>query len=246
MVAAPASARTPVLQLPDLRQELPAELMLTTADGHMRLGFRSATDNIGLGPLIIEGNRPNLRRNWMSATQIIDVDNGPRVRRDGDGSLSYVRLATHQHWHLADFMRYELRRESDHEFVRPGMKTGFCLGDRVNLDIFTRMPNEPEAAVYTGQCGLKNPALTTIREGISVGHADYYAPSLEGQWMDITTVPDGRYWLVHRADAANQIFELDESNNAASLLLDIQRVPVEGGKQFQVRVLRACPTSAYC
>lgn len=247
-LAAPAAAKPDgVLQLPDLRQEVPAELTLSQADGVMRLGFRSATDNIGLGPLIIDGHRSDPSANVMRATQVIDVDDGTQIRHHGVGSLSYVRLRTHQHWHLADFMRYELRRASDHVMVRPSMKTGFCLGDRFNLDIFTQMPNEPTAAVFTGQCGLRQPGLMDIREGISVGHADYYAANLEGQWMDITTLPQGRYWLIHRADPENEIFETNEDNNVASLLLDLRRVPQPDGTiRFMVRVVRACAHSAYC
>src|SRR5689334_19499127 len=50
-------------QLPDLDQETPSELEIrvdvTEARPSYRLGFRSAVRNIGAGPLIVTGSRPD-------------------------------------------------------------------------------------------------------------------------------------------------------------------------------------------
>jgi hypothetical protein len=245
-------ARTPKLLLPDLKQEAPTELELTAAKGphgdrRIRLGFRSATENIGLGPLEIAGHRPDRATPLMQATQLIRLSNGSTLEHAGAGSLRYIRLGDHQHWHLDDFMRYELRRASDNRSMRPSLKTGFCLGDRFNLDIFSRLPNEPPHAIFTSECGFHHPRQLNIREGISVGHADYYAATIEGQYMDFTTLPRGKYWLIHRADPENRLLESDESNNAASLLLGVQHIrTADGSRILRVTVLRTCPDSARC
>ena len=44
------------------------------------------------------------------------------------------------------------------------------------------------------------PGARTIREGISPGFGDDYVPQREGQSIDVTGLPPGRYVLVHRAN----------------------------------------------
>lgn len=242
-----AHADTPRLLLPDLRQEIPTEITLSSVGGQTRLGFRSATDNVGAGPVIVEGRRRSRRAPFMTATQVIRLSDGSTLSRPRAGRLQFIRLHDHRHWHLADFMRYELRRARDFKMMRPGLKTGFCVGDRMNLDIFSLMPGEPDHAIYTSECGLHRPGLLNVHEGLSVGHADYYAANLEGQYMDITKLRSGRYWLVHRANPEHLLRESDLTNNAASLLLDIQHQFLANGHQrVSVTVLRACPDSARC
>lgn len=241
------SSASSLMLLPDLKQQPPSELTLSKKGGQVRLGFRSATENLGLGPLMINGRRADRRDTRMLATQVIRTTDGETVQRSPVGTLSYIRLNDHRHWHLADFMRYELRRARDFKRVRPGLKTGFCLGDRVNVDIFTRMPNEPDHAVYRSECGFHRPRILRVREGISVGNLDYYAANLEGQYMDITKLRAGRYWLVHRANPEHLILESDDTNNAASLLLSVERVPISRGRtRILVKTLRQCPDSARC
>ena len=149
MLVVPARAGGPQMRLPDLRQQLPAGLTVTVGDGRAQFGFRAATENVGAAPLHIRGRRASRRAKFMTATQLIQMSDGSTLRRPRAGRLRFVRSGDHQHWHLEDFMRYELRRESDREFVRPSLKTGFCLGDRENVDPLTVTPGEPASAVYT-------------------------------------------------------------------------------------------------
>ena len=100
------------VQLPDLDQELPWDLQVTsrgpsTAREH-RLGFASAVSNIGDGPLIISGRR-ELSADTMTADQLIERSGAPMAVVEGVGRLRYVQSRDHEHWHLLDFERYELR-----------------------------------------------------------------------------------------------------------------------------------------
>jgi len=77
-----------------------------------------------------------------------------------------------------------------------------------------------------------------VREGISPGFGDDYVPEKEGQSIDVTRVPSGRYVLVHRANPERVLRERSYRNNAASVLLRLD------GRT--ARVLKTCSDSARC
>jgi hypothetical protein len=100
------------------------------------------------------------------------------------GSPLFVYSPCHKHYHFNGYALYELFKSDPRTTNSPalvsGRKQAFCLED------FERDPLSPSAgpAVYT--CG---------NQGISVGWADTYASYLDGQWLDITGVAPGTYWL---------------------------------------------------
>jgi hypothetical protein len=227
--------------LPDLDQETPTGLVLTKARGGWRLGFDSAVRNIGDGPLIIDGERPTAGVQAMSAEQVVVHDGSPRTVVPGVGELRYVRSPDHRHWHLLGFDRYELRRADSGETVVADRKSGFCLGDR--YPVRTRVvPAKPLQPRYRSRCGLDQPGMFSIREGISPGYGDNYAANLEGQYLPLDGVPAGRYLLVHRVNADRLIRESSYGNNASSLLLSLR---LRDGEP-RMRILRACPDTAHC
>jgi hypothetical protein len=229
-------------RLPDLDQAPPSKLSITRAEDGYRLGFRSAVSNVGDGPLAIVGHRAGVEVTTMTADQLIERQGVPQSVVEGVGTLRFVVSPNHRHWHLLRFERYELRRPG-----HPGpaavrdRKTGFCLGDRYPV-LSRSLPAAPAAPVYTTRCGLRRPQLTGIAEGISVGYGDDYPAHLEGQYLPLDGLEDGRYVLVHRVNADRRLRELDYRNNAASVLIQLRRrrsVP-------QIRILRRCPGSARC
>ena len=62
-------------------------------------------------------------------------------------------------------------------------------------------------------------------EGLSPGWADDYKPNLEGQFLDVTSVPAGRYLLVHRTNVDGRLRESRRGNDAASVLLSLRASP---------------------
>jgi hypothetical protein len=239
----PASAGR--AHLPDLVQELPSDLEITVTGPASRpvyrLGFRSAVSNVGRGPLVISGRRASADAATMTADQVIDRAGAPRQVVRDVGRLRYVVSPDHRHWHLLGFDRYQLRPAGQPTATVSDRKTGFCLGDRYPV-LGRRLGAPVHKPVYTSRCGLGQPGLMSVDEGISVGYGDDYAATLEGQYLRLTGLSSGRYVLVHHVNADRRLRELHYSNNAGSLLLQLRWRK----HQPWVRVLRSCPDSAKC
>lgn len=91
--------------LPDFDQRAPSGLVLSRSDEGWRLGFSSAVDNVGLGPVHIRGARTG-RSTPMIASQVVHLSDGstriyPRV-----GAVRYTVAPPHLHWHLMRFDRF--------------------------------------------------------------------------------------------------------------------------------------------
>jgi glucose/arabinose dehydrogenase len=243
LCAVPAVSHASSARLPDLDQEAPSQLdVAVVGEGKRpdyRLGFRSAVSNVGAGPLIIDGHRSK-GPPTMVGDQLIDRDDGSQTIVHGVGKLRYVKSLTHQHWHVLRFDRYELRRANSARVLVRDRKSGFCLGDRYQTA--TPVLLAAPAPVYRGNCGPRDPGLLNVREGISVGYGDDYGAHLEYQDLPLDGLPDGRYVLVHRANADHRLRESNYANNAASMLLDLRW---RKGQPI-VRILRTCEETARC
>jgi hypothetical protein len=235
--------------LPDFEQRPPADLSITTVvrgnRRHFLLGFDSATDNIGLGPVAITARRSSRRTPFMRASQVVRLAAGgrrqtfPRI-----GILRYAYSPTHSHWHVMGFQRYELRRASDYRLLLRDRKSGFCLADHY-AHAPGRFLNEPRAPVFKGYCEQGRPEAIAVHQGTSVGYTDRYPSHFHGQNLDLTGVAAGTYVLVHRANRRFLFRELRYENNAASVRISIgwpkgRRAPPS------VRVLKTCPDSDHC
>ena len=79
--------------------------------------------------------------------------------------------------------------------------------------------------------------------GISVGWGDNYVPHLEGQEFEITTLPAGRYVLVHSVNRARDLRESDYGDNTASMAFDLSW---PRGRKLPPRidVVARCPGTA--
>ena len=232
--------------LPDLDQAAPGELSGQTVgtgdESRFFLGFESAAGNVGDGPLIIEGSRTSRRQRDMRVVQRIENEDGGSRTRPVRAALRYVESSDHEHWHLLDFMRYELRRARG-GLIAPDRKTGFCLGDRYAVGV--RLERANPDPTYTEECGRGRRNLLRLREGISVGYGDDYDPHLEGQHFDVTGLPAGRYLLVHRVNSTRVLRESDYSNNASSLAFELSW-PGGPTQPPRVSVIRRCPDSPRC
>jgi serine protease len=244
------AAGPPDQLLPDLDQETPTQLtVMAVGSGNARtyvLGFRSAVRNIGNGPLILDGTRPDTGTPYMTVNQVIERGGALEEVIPDVGRMMYVASPDHQHWHYLQFDRYELqsyelRRASGGRALLRDRKTGFCLGDRYRVT--TRLvPKAAPEKVYRSRCGLSETQLLQLREGISVGYGDDYKAFLEGQDLPLSGLAGGRYVLVHHVNRDRHLRELSYTNNAASVLFDLRwqkGVP-------EIRVLRTCPDTDRC
>lgn len=237
----PTPVPTPREVLPDLVQTVPDAISVVTSDGRDRLVFLSAVENLGPGALVIVGRRASTAVPEMATSQIVRRADGSAAAYPLRTGLRFVVAETHRHWHLLGFERYELLTP-DGEPVGRDRKTGFCLGDRYDRSKRERLPGEPKRAVFTHECGRGQPKRLRIREGLSPGFGDDYVPLLEGQYIDVTGLPPGRYLLVHRVNAGRELRETSYDNNAASVVVRLRRTD----ETTTVAVLAKCPGSARC
>ena len=243
-VAADAGQHDPTMLLPDLVQETPSQLQVATVTApkgpRFRLGFRSGVHNAGTGPLLLDSSRPSTDQPEMTTDQLVKHTDGRFTVRRGVGTQRYTRAAGHVHWHLLRFDTYELRRAGGGALVRPAQKTGFCIGDRYDVDHFADWPNEPRVRMWKQQCGMSKPDLLRLRGGMSVGFGDDYDPQLEGQYIDVTGLPAGQYDLVHRVNSDVSLLESDYSNNSACV--GVRLSWPRGAQQRPAFTVTACHT----
>jgi hypothetical protein len=233
-----ADAGTPAVGprelLPDFDQRAPFRLTITGT----KLGFASATDNIGDGPVWVRGSRPTAS-GPMVARQLVRLTDGS-VRTYGDaGRLRYTFSPTHTHWHLLDFQRYELRTLEGEVIVRD-RKSGFCLADHYGLA--KRRVVRFTGARFLGNCEASNPGALAVEQGTSIGFTDLYPANFHGQNLELRGIPAGTYLLVHRANPTQQLEEVDYTNDEASLRI---RLTWTAGVP-KAETLRTCQDSAVC
>ena len=206
------------------------------------LGFTSATDNLGDGVLRLLARRRSVREP-LRVEQLVERRGGAATALRGMGVLRYEDHPPHRHWHLDDFVRYELRRLDGSAVVRD-RKSGFCLLDRWGLarPVAGVSPAPPR---FVGDCAALLPRTLRVEQGTSVGYTDRYPAFFHGQDLAVTGLPAGLYELVHRANPERRLRERDYANNAASTLL---RLSWPGGRAAapRLQVLRTCGAGERC
>ena len=108
--------------------------------------------------------------------------------------------ACHGHHHYSGFARYELR-DAAGALVMRGRKQAYCMEDSYQVH---RGPN----------VGC-SPRTTCESQGIQAGWADVYGNDLDCQWIDITTVPAGTYFLAVTLNPTRTFEEVTYANNTA-------------------------------
>ncbi len=116
----------------------------------------------------------------------------------------FVWAPCHAHYHFQNYMSYRLR-DTNGNIAAIGLKVGFCI-----LDVFRWNPNSASTALYN--CN---------NQGIQTGWGDLYDSTLDGQWIDITGLPNGNYTIEIEANPAGIIQESNYSNNISSVPISI-------------------------
>jgi hypothetical protein len=243
---APAHARTHAL-LPDLIEAPPSQVSIAVVGAQQQLIFESAAIDIGAGPLIVDGAKQNSDPNQpMTASQALLSSNG-QIRANAFPNVGLIYFDyDHYHWHFKAFERYWLRRANDNATIVGDRKTGFCMGDRFIAVNAYKLPGESfkPGGQFAPDCMSGDLTSRSIREGISIGWGDNYVPQLEGQFLDVTHVANGRYYLVHTVNPVRALHESDYANDSSSLLISLTRSAP--GAVPAVKVLAACAGTARC
>jgi hypothetical protein len=122
----------------------------------------------------------------------------PHVEEPNAGEMIYVNADGHHHWHLQKVAKYSLWNATKTAEVAPAQKVGFCLEDSQHIE--TKIG--PKSAVYADYvppyrhfCQQYHPDATSVYEGISPGWRDVYTSDLAFQWVNVSDVLPGEYWL---------------------------------------------------
>ncbi|HZN68745.1 MAG TPA: lysyl oxidase family protein [Tepidisphaeraceae bacterium] len=182
-----------------------------SSPGRALLRLTTAVANVGSGPLELRGGESRPDGTQEVFQRVYDGGGGSTDHLAG----SFTHHPDHGHIHFDDFTRYSIRE------IRPGGRVGDVLGSgqKVSFCLIDQyahasLPGSPAAAVYV-DCSDGS------RQGISVGWADVYQKGLPDQWVDVTDIPAGRYWLEVVVDPDDRITESDESNNAVRIEVQI-------------------------
>jgi hypothetical protein len=241
-----AAGGLPNLLLPDLDQRPPLAVSVRWGGPpkhHPLLVFTSSVENVGYGPLLVQGRRASRRVPTLRANQLIALQKGGFQLVAGVGRLRYNVNPSHSHWHLLPFERYELRTLNGVQIVRDH-KSGFCLTSDHRSPLPTLGPAAPQP-IKGSDCARDRPRALRLLEGIAVGWGDIYIPAKEGQAIDISGVAPGDYDLVHRVNVGRLLREADYSNDDSSMRIRLLPPPAPNGLPG-VLVLNTCETGINC
>ena len=228
--------------LPDLRQAAPMDVQIVEDGDSYRLAFASVLANVGQGPVLIGAERPGRETPAMSVQQLVRRTDGTSRARSVPAELRYVDSQPAGHWLLSGFVVVELRSAENGDLVRRGESAGVCFRDDRQADPEERSAEEPANPVWTDECGIEQPGLLALREGLSPGYGVDGGRGLGERFVDVTYVAAGRYVLVNRTNAQRALEESNYENNASSVLLQLHRA----GALPSVRVLARCPGTEVC
>jgi hypothetical protein len=188
-------------------QELPS--------GRRCLRFSTTTANIGSGTLELRGGTAS--GSIQPVYQKIFRDDNTWYERLA-GNFEYH--PTHGHMHFDDWTNFRLRVvTADNgvgDVVAVGEKQSFCIIETTVYD--SSMPgfNNPNWGPYS---------CSATKQGTRPGRADTYGSSLTGQYIDLTGVPNGIYWLEGIVDPLENVLESNENNNVTRVMVNIGSVP---------------------
>jgi hypothetical protein len=230
LVLREARASSPTPQLPDLVVDEPDFVSLSVSEttptgqpdeARLLLRFNGYLHNKGPGALDFRGSRgapPNLSEPAVPMMNVFQriyeypttsgepPANPPFTDEASKGLMEYVDADGHHHWHLQHIAYYSLWNAAKTVEVAPAQKVGFCLEDSEHRELGIG-PSKP---VYTDSessplgsrqfCEELKPEATRVFEGISAGWRDLYERQLAFQWVDVSDVLPGEYFLRAEAD----------------------------------------------
>jgi lysyl oxidase len=222
--------RARFLDCPDLVMKPPFGLYAEHSHGRVLLRAGNSIDSVGRGPAELYGERIGPR--FMRARQRIYRRAGGRIGVDTGARLEFKFAHLGKRWwKFHDAARFELWRLNGagrrQRLVRVGPKVSYCLRDYAHSRPWMR--RSPPRRVYPACDTYPGRRRETI--GTSVGWSDVYPSTYPEQWIDVTGL-SGCFDYLHIADPGNGIYESNEDNNEAGVVV---RLPWRGPSA------RGCP-----
>jgi hypothetical protein len=120
----------------------------------------------------------------------------------------------HNHWHFEQFARYQLLNSAKTLAVR-SHKVGFCIAPSDPVDLLA--PHavwQPPAIGFTSfTCG--SPTALWVQEMMPIGWGDTYFQDIAGQAFNITSVPNGTYYIEVIANPEHVLYESNTHNDVS-------------------------------
>lgn len=203
--------------LPDLQMGQGAlngnQIDVAEMPGRILFRFDTHIRNFGPGELILDVRGAVEGDGRQEVDQVIEQDGGGERRRDA-GDMRFdtvVRMMESPGW-----VDYRIRAIEEGgavgEILREGGKPAANITSTTWFNL--TLPNAVQLGQPT-QDGGSPP------HGISVGWYDLYQRSLPLQWIDVTGLIAGDYWLEAEVDPGNNIEETDDFNNAARVMVTL-------------------------
>jgi len=179
------------------------EGMISSAGKHKLLRFTATFPNHGPGDLIIgaPSDHPEL--------------------------FEFSPCHGHYHFkHYADYRLWTVDGYNEWKALRDSMPADVLSQDLLdaNPDLAAKMVRGAKRAFCNIDVRKFDPAAGPAKyldcftnQGISVGWADEYGSQLDGQWIDITKVPNGNYMLEVEANASHILTEGNYANNSTAV-----------------------------
>ncbi|MGI5483647.1 lysyl oxidase family protein [Streptomyces lavendofoliae] len=176
------------------------------------LAFSANVWNAGPAQLVVDGFR-SPGKQLMDAYQYFYDAKGKQVGYTPTGTMEWDPRPGHEHWHFTDFASYRLLKADRKVAVRSG-KEAFCLANTDAVDYTVKNANwHPYNTDLSTACGRQN--SISVREVLDVGSGDTYTQDLPGQSFDITSLPNGTYYIQVLANPEKRLKETDLTNNSA-------------------------------
>jgi len=207
---------------PDLTVIRPHDVTVEMVDwkeGGPYLRFGNTILNIGKGPLELRLETDESEEKYTVSQLVYNRQDEAVLNLDVG---EFVYHAPHYHWHLDDFVRYEIWTtnpdgELDQRLVSSG-KLSYCMSDTGKSQIQPASGNAPENPIYL-TCGNK-------RQGLSEGWGDTYEYWYEGQSLDASRLAPGLYALQSVVDPDNMVQEINENNNTSKVYFRIDGMEI--------------------
>ncbi|HVE64204.1 MAG TPA: lysyl oxidase family protein [Mycobacteriales bacterium] len=185
------------------------------------LRFSLGPANVGEGPFMLRFPALSGLAAPEPVYQLIDHADGSLTERQA-GSALYHK--THAHHHHNGFGSLELYRVTDPRRgtlvpAGGGPKQGFCMLDFLIAD-WRSFANDQAGAVRQDCSLVSGPTSTQL--GLGRGWADIYVWSLDGNYVEFGSNPDGRYVVRSVADASNDVLESDETDNSGYAYIEVK------------------------
>jgi len=216
--------------LPDVTPGVPTHLHIHNQQQQEILRFTNVWANIGPGTLEYEPLFPDPDADegtTQDAFQNLYDDEGNFGLTDQtvwhETVSQFIFHETHNHWHIDDIGEFSVRVPDANNADIPGgiatlnngedaasIKVGFCI---TNVFKYNGDESPTSQRIYWDcEVGL---------QGIEPGWVDQYHQSTEGNQINITDLPSGTYFLVHKWNPENAFVDGDDTNDEAWVKFDL-------------------------